>query len=90
MNFTITDEKRPCWVNGEKALFHRFTHDTKLMSDGQFHEFLFAVVEFMDGSVNMVEPTDVIFADGGEMMDMCYIPLEKLENMRKYHGKDEA
>jgi len=77
--FTISDEHRPCYVNGEKAIFHRYTYDTKFMSDGQFHEFLFAIVEYADGHVQLVEPTDVVFADGGEFKEFTFFSPEELK-----------
>lgn len=80
--FTVGDETRPCYVKGEKAIFHGWAKDTKLI-DGEFHEFLFALVEFADGTVAEVVPTGIIFADGGEMKDFAYIPIGNLKRTRE-------
>lgn len=48
--FILRWDLRPCWVNGKKALFHSW---------GQPQ----AIVEYEDGTVGLVMPCEVKFAD---------------------------
>lgn len=47
---------RPCFVNGEKALFHIWTE----VSDPRS---IVGIIELMDGSVKTAEPTTIRFVD---------------------------
>jgi hypothetical protein len=69
-----TAEYRPCWVNGRKALFHRWVdtarpakprEETKDAGPAD-HFQLYSVqglVEYEDGTVARVWPQDIQFAD---------------------------
>ena len=67
------NEYRPCWVDGRKALFHRWANDARPTAPGgvtenaRFYQFRSskAIVEFEDGMVARVWPNEVKFADTG-------------------------
>jgi hypothetical protein len=69
------DERRPCWVRGRRALFHRWINSAHPVlprgvepSDkARFFQFrsVTALVEFEDGTVGRCYPNEVQFADGG-------------------------
>lgn len=65
----MADEYRHCLVNGENALFHRWTEVREIVvpspmvgghSGGEIQQ-LFAVVEMGDGSVQMIPPERIKF-----------------------------
>ena len=67
---------RPCEVNGEKALFHRWEEYAYVVEaspmigghpGGQIHE-TFAIVEMEDGQIKEVKPRKVRFSDTKEYM----------------------
>lgn len=67
------NEYRPCWVQGKKALFHRWANDArptlpgnqKFNENARFYQFRSskAIVEYEDGTVARVWPNEVKFAD---------------------------
>lgn len=86
----ITVELRPCYVDGKKALFHRWIHkETPIIKinamltekalnriadkikegmippsgDVVFRKTIVGIVEYCDGTVAEVEPTNIVFAD---------------------------
>ena len=64
---TISFERRPCWVDGKKAMWHGWTNRTfHLFQDG-IHKKDFSstmgLVEWEDGTMKEVEPLDIRFAD---------------------------
>jgi hypothetical protein len=60
----IKMECRPCFVNGKKAMFHKWVESSQQLGNYSFRE-TFALVEYEDGTVKK-EPLDNIkFADGG-------------------------
>lgn len=59
------EEYRRCLVNSERALFHRWCEeDTLLINPNTTVSKIYALVEFENGLVKKVEPTDVKFVDG--------------------------
>ena len=64
---------RPCWVQGKRALFHRWTDTRRPVvprgideteTDRRYQVWtVHAIVEFEDGSVARVYPSEVEFAD---------------------------
>lgn len=64
-------EYRPCYANGKKALFHRWSAKSEIvepsaMIGGHNGGVLFwtvAIVEYQDGTVGEVLPTDIRFCD---------------------------
>lgn len=67
-----TAEYRPCFVDGEKALFHRWEEESYVIppsvmvgghNGGEIKRTL-AIVECEDGTINRVEPTRIKFVAG--------------------------
>lgn len=68
---TTTAEYRPCYANGKKALFHRWTEEAGVLppsimkgghSGGQIRT-AFAIVEYEDGTIALVLPQKIRFID---------------------------
>lgn len=78
-------EKRPCYVDGVKAIFHRFSERSEIIAPspmkgghgGGVLKWTVAIVEYENGVVSEVEVTKVRFADGGEFSNIAFKPLEK-------------
>ena len=69
---TIEQELRPCIVDGQKALFHRWMDISKVIppsplkgghSGGTIRE-VFGIIERDDGSVSECYPYEIRFIDG--------------------------
>ena len=85
----IPDLRRPCWVNGERAVFHCWANTARpalphgvdpAEHPGHFQlAHLHAVVEYEDGTVARVWPQDMKFADGGRFEDFTWAPQEEDE-----------
>lgn len=76
---------RPCMVDGEKALFHRWEDYATVIEPspmvgghpgGQIRE-TFAIVEMESGQVMEVKPTKVKFEDTSEYMALLVTNEEK-------------
>lgn len=76
---------RPCMVDGEKALFHRWEDYATILEPspmvgghpgGQLRE-TFAIVEMESGQVMEVKPTKVKFEDTSEYMALLVANEEK-------------
>ena len=74
-------ETRKCFVRGEKGMFHMWIQRANVVppsmmigggNGGQLWE-AFGLVEFEDGHVREVMPTDVRFADGGNFNEVAFI-----------------
>ena len=72
-----TSEDRPCWVDGRRAIFHRWTDSARpaksRKADAEENEELrlqihnvHALVEYEDGSVSREWPNKIVFADSVE------------------------
>lgn len=82
-------EYRPCWVRGRKALFHRWAYSAHpvlprgMTADANARYFQFrntrALVEYEDGTMDRVYPTDIQFADGGRFQDYAWLPMVERE-----------
>lgn len=66
-----TAEYRPCYADGKKALFHRWTEEAEILQPsimkggpvgGQLKT-TFAIVEYEDGTIAEVEPQKIRFID---------------------------
>lgn len=78
------NEYRPCYVNGRKALFHRWSNMARPQlprgqepdDSARYFQFrgTYGVVEFEDGMVETVWPRDIQFADGGHFRDFAWLP----------------
>lgn len=71
----IASEYRPCWVQGKKALFHRWDEIADLHIGGKalrtidvdvpsgYIKYTLAIVEFEDGKIGRCYPHEVQFLD---------------------------
>lgn len=98
-----TSERRPCWVNGRRAIFHRWIDSArpakargKEDDERAPHFQLYSVhglVEYEDGTMRRVWATEIQFADSAEKFGgICW---EQLEHRRDalpftYAGLDLA
>lgn len=87
---TGENEYRPCYVKGRKALFHRWINSASPAlpkgmdandEKARFfqHRSTCGLVEYEDGTLARVWPTDIRFADGGHFREYEWIPMETLE-----------
>lgn len=80
--FLVGPERRPCYVDGERAMFHQWiiraqVAPPSLMVGGHMGGQLcetFGLVEYEDGRVGEVYPTQVVFADGGDFDVVAFRP----------------
>lgn len=88
VNMCQTDDRRPCWVRGKKAMFHCWVNAAHPVPprnipaeeiDEKTRYFQFrsttALVEFEDGTCARVYPNEVQFADGGGFADYAWLPM---------------
>ena len=82
--FLVGPERRPCYVDGEKAIFHQWINRAQVAPPspmicgapgGQLWE-VFGLVEMEDGHMEEVYPTKVVFADGGDFSEVRFVPRE--------------
>lgn len=77
--FIFKHHTRPCWVDGRRAIFHRWTDSARPVKPRgmeedeaadryQLHS-VHALVEYEDGTVERVWPNTVRFADSRELFD---------------------
>ena len=80
------DERRPCYAHGRKALFHRWAVSAHPVlprgvepGDKDAHWFQYrnvtALVEYDDGTLGRVYPSNLQFADGGGFENFTWLPL---------------
>lgn len=79
------NEYRPCYVNGKKALFHRWVNTARPQlprgaepgENARYFQFRStqAIVEYEDGTVDRVWPQDIQFADGGKFQEYAWLPM---------------
>lgn len=85
-------EYRPCYVNGRKALFHRWINtanptlprgaDPKDDRAKFFqHRSTTGLVEYADGTLDRVWPQDIRFADGGRFKTTEWLTTGQLEEL---------
>ena len=83
--FLIGPERRPCYVDGKKAMFHQWINRAQIAppspmigghNGGQLWD-VFGLVEMEDGQMREVYPTEVIFADGGDFDTVAFRPLKE-------------
>lgn len=92
---TQENEYRPCYVNGRKAIFHRWANNARPQlprgaepgENARYYQFRStqAIVEFEDGTVDRVWPQDIQFADGGKFQDYAWLTMGTGEEVT--HGK---
>ncbi len=82
-------EYRPCYVNGRRALFHRWENTANPVlprgvdaNDEKARFFQYrstrALVEYEDGTMARVWPLDIRFADGNRFKECEWLPEEAL------------
>lgn len=82
--FKITQELRPCFVNGRRALFHRWAdsarpakpygqEDDENAPNYQLHS-VQAIVEYDDGTVARVWPSALKFLPSEQFNDYAWAP----------------
>ncbi len=82
-----TCEGRPCWVDGRRAIFHRWTDSARPVkangaendeSAERFQKYsVHALVEYEDGTVEREWPSKIRFADGGQFEQFDWETMEK-------------
>lgn len=80
-------EYRPCYVNGRKALFHRWVNTARAQlpkgqeptENSRYFQYrtTHGLVEYEDGTVDRVWPHDIKFADHGRFQDYTWEPAEE-------------
>lgn len=80
-------EYRPCWVNGKKALFHRWintakpqaAYGQKITENTRYYQFRSTrgLVEYEDGTVAADLPQEIQFADGGLFHEYAWLPRKE-------------
>lgn len=92
-----TCEMRPCWVNGRRAMFHRWTDSARPVKpygkDEDCEERLqkwsvHGIVEYEDGTVEREWPNQIRFADSAEYFDA--LAWEQMEARRDAMDSQET
>lgn len=78
-------EYRPCWVGDRKAVFHRWVNSARPQlprgqepnENSRYYQYraTHALVEYEDGTMATVWPTDLTFADNGPF-EKCWQKAE--------------
>lgn len=77
----IKNETRPCYYEGERAIFHRWGERREMLMESPLvggHPAgiiaaTFAIIELEDGTVKEVFPSKIRFADGGGFKDVAFL-----------------
>ena len=82
----ICAQTRPCWVDGRRALFHRWTDSARpvkpygMEDDDTADRFqvwnVHGLVEYEDGTMARVWPNMIQFADGGDFAEYDWNRME--------------
>lgn len=85
-NVTITQELRPCWVRGKRALFHRWTDSARPVAPKGLPEVetdlryqlwhVHGVVEYEDGTLDRVWPYEIQFAENPVFKEYAWERME--------------
>lgn len=90
---SVEIEYRPCYVNGRKALFHRWVNTANPAAPKGVdpndekvkffqHRSTTGLVEYADGTLARVWPQDIRCADGGRFDKCEWLPIEKLGGVK--------
>ena len=82
----IKQERRPCWVNGRRAMFHQWANSARAVVPRgmteedtqeryQYHS-VRGIVEYEDGTMDRAWPSEIQFADGGDFDAWCWEEME--------------
>lgn len=97
----IKHQTRPCWVDGRRAMFHRWTdsarpvkprgmEDTDTTDRFQVHS-VHALVEYEDGTMERVWPNTVQFADSRELFEsLAWEEMEARRDALPYEYSEEV
>ena len=90
---TEPDRKRPCLVRGRRAIFHRWVNsahpllprDMEPGKNARYYQFrrTEALIEYEDGTVARVFPSDIQFIDGGDFDKWDWDALEARHGTEK-------
>lgn len=86
-------EYRPCYVNGRRALFHRWVNTANPTAPKGVdpndekvrffqHRSTTGLAEYADGTLARVWPQDIRFADGGRFKECEWLSTEQLEALK--------
>lgn len=89
---TTANQTRPCWVDGRRAIFHRWTdsarpvkpkgmEDENTLDRYQLHT-VHGLVEYEDGHMERVWPHKIQFADGGNFAAWDWETMEAIRDDR--------
>lgn len=83
----VSLERRPCMVNGRRAFFHRWADSARPVTPRGMEEdetgpryqlySVHGIVEFADGTVQRVWPSDIRFIDGGDFAAYVWPEMEE-------------
>ena len=76
----ITNEKRPCYIDDRKALFHGWSDRAEAIDESPLvggHpagiiKWTVGIVEYEDGTVQEIAPTKIRFADDGGFSEIAW------------------
>jgi hypothetical protein len=84
-----TDDRRPCWAHGRKALFHRWANSAHPVlprgvapsENARYFQYrnVTAIVEYEDGTLGRVYPSFLQFADGSGFDRFTWTPQIDVE-----------
>lgn len=96
----ITAKTRPCWVNGRRAIFHRWVDSARPAkargeeNDPEAHYFqlhsVHALVEYEDGTMARVWPAVLQFADSGEFDTYDWEGMEEKRDALPFTYSEEV
>lgn len=80
--FSIEIARRPCYVDGKKAMFHCWSQESHVVApsplvgghSGGTVSGVMGIVEFEDGRITKVYPSGIRFADGGGFEQYVFLP----------------
>ena len=83
--FTVEIIRRPCYVQGTRAMFHCWTQESQVIApsilvgghSGGTVAGVLGIVEFENGEVSKVYPEHIRFADGGGFEQYAFDPIEE-------------
>lgn len=92
------DDRRPCYAHGRKALFHRWAVSAHPVlprgvepGDKDAHWFQYrnvtALVEYDDGTLGRVYPSNLQFADGGGFDNFKWLPPLNTDEESQDNGR---
>ena len=71
----MNDTRRSCYVDGKKAIFHRWV-DTSFPKDKGFILQTLALVEYEDWYFQKFQTKNIKFADGGSFDQFIWRPIK--------------